>query len=472
MKKFYRFRSIDNLLDRHNELSTQTIYFAHPEELNDPTENSREFSWYGDTIAWKNLFSHYLFCLERLTSLLLISGEDHLLSHHDIPVFGSKQDFPTKKYKDLYAKMKHDFLNETLISRLIYDISNRRTPIKKNELLFYLDLIHFPTLKFIFDTYILEGLSPDSNRIGEECFYPLKQVVDNGFIVALEDLLDESPQMGDLENIFEMYGIFKEKTEFAQKYDGLIDTERPNKELILRKFSSHYVDRIKELVFPDWYAACFMSNYTNSSTWAHYADQHKGACLIFNARHSGEQEFIDLNGITSTGTSGLGYGKKPMQFLPVNYVEHFEDTNFFTSIGRLPMPTLDQMWYMDDSGNLSICSHDIYANYDQWHPNYWSTFLKRVTEKPKDWEHEGEYRLILHSNILDLSDKDRRKLSYDFDSLEGIIFGTKTKEKDKMRIIEIIKNKCANSGKNNFNFYQAFYSSNGKNIQCYKLNPI
>jgi len=36
-KLFYRFRSIDSLFN-FRELETQTIYFAPPQELNDPME--------------------------------------------------------------------------------------------------------------------------------------------------------------------------------------------------------------------------------------------------------------------------------------------------------------------------------------------------------------------------------------------------------------------------------------------------
>ena len=36
MAEFFRFRSIDALLGKRKELKKQTIYFASPEELNDP----------------------------------------------------------------------------------------------------------------------------------------------------------------------------------------------------------------------------------------------------------------------------------------------------------------------------------------------------------------------------------------------------------------------------------------------------
>jgi hypothetical protein len=63
MPDFYRFRSIRSLLGEHQELQNQSIFFASPEQLNDPMEGFRDIYWHGDTIAWNNLFRHYLICL-------------------------------------------------------------------------------------------------------------------------------------------------------------------------------------------------------------------------------------------------------------------------------------------------------------------------------------------------------------------------------------------------------------------------
>ena len=61
MAEFFRFRSIDALLGKFQELEKQTIYFASPEELNDPMEGLRDIVWDGDKIVWTNFFKHYVF---------------------------------------------------------------------------------------------------------------------------------------------------------------------------------------------------------------------------------------------------------------------------------------------------------------------------------------------------------------------------------------------------------------------------
>ena len=49
--RVYRFRTMDNLLGEHQELKKQEIYFANPEQLNDPMEGLRDIFWRGDKIV-------------------------------------------------------------------------------------------------------------------------------------------------------------------------------------------------------------------------------------------------------------------------------------------------------------------------------------------------------------------------------------------------------------------------------------
>ena len=54
----YRFRSMEYLLgDKYQELERKTIYFASPDQLNDPMEGFRDIMWSGDKIVWTNFSS-------------------------------------------------------------------------------------------------------------------------------------------------------------------------------------------------------------------------------------------------------------------------------------------------------------------------------------------------------------------------------------------------------------------------------
>jgi hypothetical protein len=46
--------------DVRGQTYEQEIYFAPPENLNDPMEGYKDVFWSGDLIAWRNLLRHYL----------------------------------------------------------------------------------------------------------------------------------------------------------------------------------------------------------------------------------------------------------------------------------------------------------------------------------------------------------------------------------------------------------------------------
>ena len=472
-KSFYRFRSANNLLDGYSELEKQTIYFAPPEQLNDPMEGYRDIFWRGDLIAWKNLFSHYIFCLERLSSLLLISGEDYKIDAENIPVFGSTDDLPTDSYKKLFKKIKARFLENKDISALILAISQRSTPIRREELGFYYDCIHMPALKLIFDVYIEENLSQESNRIDDKFFAGISSVVSNDFVGFLEKLIsDGKAEQIIIDKLFKAKTHIKQQCNLIDRYNGTISKNEPNKNLLMIDFPSLYLSRLEEITFPKWYTSCFMSECENSSVWGHYGNNHTGMCLIFDSEAIKDRSYLKLKGITGQGRSGPIYGDKMMEFHPIDYKNGFGEIDFFNSIGSLPIPVLNTMWYMDEAGNTSACANKMNVDENAWRSNYWSSFIRGLTVKSKDWEYENEYRLILHSSITDLSEKDRRTLIYDFSSLKGIIFGINTKEEDKLKVIKIIEDKCNKHSRSDFKFYQAYYCADENCIKSVEMSLV
>ena len=120
------------------------------------------------------------------------------------------------------------------------------------------------------------------------------------------------------------------------------------------------------------------------------------------------------------------------------------------------------MWFYDqESKATSKCAEFLNSekNQEKWRNSYWEQGYKFLTTKTDDWEYEKECRLISYSTI-----GGNIKLSkYDFNSLEGIIFGIKTKDEHKMKILEIIEEKCRKSNRKDFKFYQSEYChQNGK----------
>src|SRR5690606_29889412 len=127
---FYRFRRINSLLGEFEELENQSTYFAEPESLNDPMERLRDTYWRGDFIVWRNFFRHYLLCLERLCSLLIISGEEYPITTAHMPVFSGEEDFPTPMYQELFVNITNKFFDNESLIKLIESISKRTTPVR------------------------------------------------------------------------------------------------------------------------------------------------------------------------------------------------------------------------------------------------------------------------------------------------------------------------------------------------------
>ena len=458
-KVFYRFRSIHNLLEGHEELVKQSIYFANPKELNDPMEGHRDFFWSGDEIVWKNLFKHYLFCLEHLTAGLLIADKNFVLSSADIPVFGDIEDLPTEKYKNTIIKIQTRFFELENISIFLKNILKRSTPIRQGELHFYLSSIHMAAFKVILDVYIEEGLSPASNRLSSNCYSQIDKIISGKFIELLERSLHEN-QMEEkvIYNFFFTQQKLQEEIKLINKHRGIIGNDNPSKEFVINEFPRSYINRLIELIIPSWYTACFMEECENSSIWGTYGVNHSGACLVFNCEVIDNAYFLKLNGITGWGSNGAIYGERAHFFNSINYQKGFNEIDFFRSIGSLPVPTLDRMWYVDEEEKLSVCAEEMKKSIDKWRKKFWSNFIRDITVKSMDWKYEAESRLILHSSITDLSKKEDRTLTYNFSSLKGIIFGINTSEKDKLRIIQIIEEKCCKNKREDFNFYQAYFS--------------
>ena len=114
MTELYRFRSIEYLLRKYNELENQSIYFASPEELNDPLEGVRNIFWQGDKIVWCNFFKQYIYCLFRSIINLKICGN---VEEFELII-------PVEERRDKFLKEMSQILS-TNSNDLLSDIYNR-----------------------------------------------------------------------------------------------------------------------------------------------------------------------------------------------------------------------------------------------------------------------------------------------------------------------------------------------------------
>jgi hypothetical protein len=468
---FYRFRSTKALLDRHQELSKQSIYFAHPESLNDPMEGYREIYWRGDEIAWKNLFRHYTLCLERVCMLSMLCNEGEHIDINEIPVFMSISDFPTDEAREYCLSIAEALLKNEHVDALIKGIASRTTPIRKNELTFYLSAIHLFAIELIQQKYEEIKIIPSRQKKIESADEIIKTIANTKQIELIESLIKDRKDKDIPEIIFSVSKKINLQLSLLSQYNTPPHEIDPNKTLIIQDFPESYVKSLAKLIYPDWYTACFMSSCESSSVWGHYGDNHKGVCLIFESIDSESDNHLQLIGVNGWSSTGPTHGPINLKFEKINYADGFGEIDFFRSLGRLTATTIRSTWHTYN-GEISSCSEG-FASDEDWRNHYWDTFYRDLKIKSKDWEYEKEYRLILNDMLNSHTTTESRTLTYDIASLKGIIFGINTSTEDKLIIMRIIGEKLQSlTNPHDFKFYQAYYSPEHKCIKHTELTLI
>ncbi|MDO9404729.1 MAG: hypothetical protein Q7T87_11925 [Polaromonas sp.] len=137
---YFRLRSVESLLGVYKELETQTIYFASPEELNDPMEGFKDLFWLGDEILWTNLFKHYLRCVSVTFTLILLLGKEPV-AWATIPV-EEPNHANGPGADELDEKIFAEFFAQPSIAEFIKALARSGHPIRRDELSSYIRLMH------------------------------------------------------------------------------------------------------------------------------------------------------------------------------------------------------------------------------------------------------------------------------------------------------------------------------------------
>ncbi len=458
----YRFRPVDRLLGKNRdggELEGTYVYFAPQKDLNDPLEGYRDVFWSGDLIVWRNLFRHYLFIL-TVRQIQLSTGT---LSEDNFPIGASFHDQPPS-LKELVNKALKIFTDSPCVSKHIELLAFQARKVSREEL-----LCHFNVLHGFAMACVQKASHPDS---------PLKEeltlTIPKMFTEALENELEGLSSEGDTleEGIRKILVTISTGVSlrfvYAQWRKGTFN-EKLN---IISFFPSDFVRNLEKLNFPDWYVACFMSECTDSSIWGTYGDNHRAVCLKFRTRGQPGERSIRLrypSGIDSDGDVSWSMGD--MNFRKITYGDSFESIDFFRMLGMLPPPTLFADWYTDEQGRRSVCA-DALKNEDEFRRDYWERWIKSTTVKLSDWDRENEFRVVSSSESL--SDPANRKLEYEFNDLDGLIFGINTPPLHKLELIKAVRDLCLRDNRKEFNFYQARYDTVAKSIaiDLLPLNPL
>ena len=479
MTEFYRFRSMEKLLGPSlQELERQTIFFSGPEDLNDPMEGFQDLVWNGDHIVWSNLLKNYVHCLKWTCINALVFGNEYTLEPTHIPIRLRWDTEPTPEAVELFdvvwGKVRDECELEALAKGIAgLEYSRTKHKVRRAELLFYLHSIHTRALAAIQHVLVDRGLMTESQRP------PLnpsreRQFTTQGYFDSVKRAPENSIPMS--ERMFSLGEIIFSNLTLRHKF-APEEPGRRNQKHLLVDFPSIYVDQLRRLLWPEWYTACFVKEYHNSSLWANYGDAHKGACLIFEADEEGGQAHLRLKRVTGGSSSQDGgyqehWGFSPMDFHAVRYQMKPDEVNFFQSMGQTSQDALFKLWYTDDHGDLSDCAQQVFRpanDIGAWRKRYWDNLTRDACFKTKDWEYEQEFRLILYSAFDDSLCARKRTLTYGFDSLKGIVFGIRTSEDAKLEIIDIITRKCRENQRTDFKFFQAYYSPETGDIRSHEI---
>ena len=484
MTEFYRFRNIEKLLGpSFQELEKQTVFFASPDELNDPMEGFQDLVWSGDHILWSNLLKHYVYCLSYTCMVALVFGNEDNLEPVHIPIRLRWDTEPTPQAVELFDVVWEKVQDKCGLEDLTKGIaglefSGIKHKVRRAELLFYLQLIHLRALTAIQQVLVTRGLIKESQRIALNLSRE-NPLTSKGYFELVRQVpeIDTSSSEKLYLEIETLLRSIPLRRRFVAQEVGM-----RNAKFLVADFPSIYVDQLRRLLWPEWYAACFAKGYHNSSLWANYGDAHRGACLIFEADEEGEQARLKLKQVTGRSSSRDGGVREhwdfaPMPFHEVRYQVKPDEVDFFRSMGQPSMDALLKLWYTDENGSLSDCATQIFgpdSDINAWQKRHWDDFIRDACFKTKDWEYEQEFRLTLNSGLEGSLCKRKRTLTYDFDSLKGIAFGIRTSDDDKLAIVDILTRKCRENQRTGFKFLQAYYSPETGDIRSHEIpaNPI
>ena len=468
--RVYRFRSMEHLLGKFQELEQQTVYFASPEQLNDPMEGFRDIVWRGDKIVWTNLFKNYISYLLELFYKFRRKGDSKKLNVDDISMPGrwdrEYDTTPAKKFKHVWET----FLKLPNVLKIIEALASTNYEFRYRELELFLRLIHPVLLPEIEKTLREHGLAfsivspcppkglPTAQELSELILESIVRLKDAESVEKINDVLREV-ESWEVERMSNNPLISLQVK--SPVPTGILWT---NFQLV-QDFPKIYVNGLERLLFPPWYTACFSKCYHNSSMWANYGDGHRGACLIFEPATTDESNSLvpTRAGVTAKAIRGLDirYAAKPVEI------------DFFRSLAPnvSSLAKLIELWYTDEEGNKSECAPHIQSDSvgDWWFERIWDQFYHDITIKTKDWKYEQEYRLTLRGIPGHYDDEESRKLSYEFNSLKGVIFGIKTSDEHRSSIIKIIQKRCRENNRTDFKYYQAYYSPENGDIRKHEI---
>ena len=147
---------------------------------------------------------------------------------------------------------------------------------------------------------------------------------------------------------------------------------------------------------------------------------------------------------------------------PVQYEGASVERNFFESLGRMNKSQL-AAWLGEQPEKRSGLFEQYWDK--GWREKYWGDYIDKYCKKLEAWKYEQEYRLMLTDFDRDLT-LEERTISYEPAALTGVIFGIRTSEFHKRKILDAFQS----TGRklSDLSFYQAEYDEELQKIKIRK----
>jgi hypothetical protein len=471
----YRFRPLKYLLgEEYQELSRQTIYFASVAQLNDPMEGFKDVFWDGDLIAWRNLARHYILCLSHAVFQYCVLQEAHPMSWDLIPLHDSRPEGLTEPERQMLDAVLAEVFARSAFTHYVERIADRIHPVRQNELEFHLRNIQSLAVPCIARVLCNRNLQPSihgATDVIEAAEVKLTSATESTRLINVVER-EHPGQEHATEQVYAALNRSTVQMTLIEHHNGRLDKRQANRNFVLLDFPTGYVRNVERLVYPVWYAACFTKDCHNSAVWGTYGESHQGVCLKFKVKATEGRPTLNLNrvcGWSAPGGPVRGNVQDPLH--QVEYQSKFVSIDFFRSLGGISAPILNRDWHYSEDGHPSVCATAGHFT-DEKRQVFWREFERSTTTKLIDWAYEEEYRLIQYGLSEDYSDPMLRTAEYEFEDLEGIIFGINTKEEDKLSIMKIIDDKCLEHQRSDFKFYQAYYSPATGSIEVAELGLL
>lgn len=471
--KLYHYRSIESAC---LEIENGTFYFASKEELNDPLEGYIRVCWKGDQAAWEGLLRNYICSVHQAIELYVLRADSRMLhqstivldihSHDDVPL-GAR-----------WQEIGDMFLENERVQSVISYYGKKERKIYQQELTFILRMLHSLVVSICLKSDVDAGcMDPEQVKVYLGNLKDTKQhkisfreleekgISDRDRMALMKvseyvyrDLLEQSILCLAEQDTFlydgsEDHQITGEAEKRARQHRNWLS--------IIVEYPDIYVEQLKEMIYPEGFMVCFSEQSDNSVMWGNYADNHKGVCLIYGTDEN------DRMGICTDGRQSrkapnweyTGWSSWPVR--RVDYGGERLERNFFETFGRLTIGQV-RSWLTGTEGVSRYL--ECFTDQDAWREKYWSAFEAKNYRKLPEWSYEKEYRLVIDNMLMEYSTPDTRVLSVDPHMLKGVIFGIRTTEYDKKRIMDALKQ----GGYDKLSFFQAEYDEEQQKLQIRK----